>query len=130
MSGRRYDRILSSTALALILVAPLGARAQDSTAASKQNSKIAATFSERYSSDVQAGRFPYRLVRDSNIGLPQAAPDPARVLASTAEAAGKALYEFSPQKPFSLCWTFQKRSRACASRICGVPCQKVLASIG
>jgi murein L,D-transpeptidase YcbB/YkuD len=247
MSGRRYDRILSSTALALILVAPLGARAQDSTAnASKQNSKIAATFSERYSSEqtpapaspatttpaasgqpastvnapvatdqparpsdplalldpddrpiaesirdllaakgekffvnknereavetfyqsrnlaplwldkgienaraaaviarlrnsdadgldpadyrtpafagpapdalaeaeltltqavltyarhVQAGRFPYRLVRDSNIGLPQAAPDPARVLASVAEAAdaGKALDEFSPQ---------------------------------
>ena len=46
MSGRRYDRILSSTALALILVAPLGAGAQD---ASKQNGKIAATFSERYS---------------------------------------------------------------------------------
>jgi murein L,D-transpeptidase YcbB/YkuD len=46
MSGRRYDCILSSTALALILVAPLGARAQD---ASKQNGKIAATFSERYS---------------------------------------------------------------------------------
>jgi len=46
MSGRRYDRILSSTALALILVAPLGARAQD---ASKQNGKIAATFSDRYS---------------------------------------------------------------------------------
>jgi L,D-transpeptidase YcbB len=46
MSGRRYDCILSSTALALILVAPLGARAQD---ASRQNGKIAATFSERYS---------------------------------------------------------------------------------
>jgi len=43
MSGRRYDCILSSTALALILVAPLGAGAQD---ASKQNGKIAATFSD------------------------------------------------------------------------------------
>jgi len=41
MSGRRYDRILSSTALALILVAPLGAGAQD---ASKQNGNAA--FSE------------------------------------------------------------------------------------
>ena len=52
-----------------------------------------------YARHVQAGRFPYRLVRDSNIGLPQAAPDPAQVLASVAEAAdaGKALDEFSPQ---------------------------------
>ena len=46
MCGRRYDWILSSTALALILVAPLGAGAQD---AGKQNGKIAATFSEHYS---------------------------------------------------------------------------------
>ena len=45
MCGRRYDWILSSTALALILVAPLGAGAQD---ASRQD-KIAATFSEHYS---------------------------------------------------------------------------------
>jgi L,D-transpeptidase YcbB len=251
MSGRRYDRILSSTALALILVAPLGAGAQDASMnASKQNGKTAAAFSERYSPEqtpapaspatttpaasgqpasavnapvatdqpappsdplasldpadrpiaekirdllaakgekffvnknereavetfyrsrnllplwldngvenarakaviarlkhadadglnpndyatpdfaganfklapdglaeaelaltksvltyarhVQAGRVPYRLVRDNNIGLPQAAPDPAQVLAAVAEAAdaGKALDEFAPQ---------------------------------
>jgi murein L,D-transpeptidase YcbB/YkuD len=43
MSGRRrYDRILSSTALALILIAPLGAGAQDASRnASKQNGEIA-----------------------------------------------------------------------------------------
>jgi L,D-transpeptidase YcbB len=52
-----------------------------------------------YARHVQAGRFPYRLVRDDNIGLPQAAPDPAQVLARVAEAAdaGQALDEFSPQ---------------------------------
>jgi L,D-transpeptidase YcbB len=52
-----------------------------------------------YARHVQAGRFPYRLVREDNIGLPQAAPDPAHVLASVAKAAdaGKALDEFSPQ---------------------------------
>jgi L,D-transpeptidase YcbB len=247
MSGRCYDRILSSTALALILVAPLGVGAQDAgTNASKQNGEIATTFSERYSPEqtpapaspavatpapsgqpasavkapvatdrpappsdpltsldpadrpiaekirdllaaesekffvnknereavetfyrsrnvlplwlekgvenargkaviarlknadadgldpvayktptfaglapdalaeaeltltqsvltyarhVQAGRAPYRMVREDNIGLPQAAPDPAQVLAKVAGAAdaGKALDEFSPQ---------------------------------
>jgi len=52
-----------------------------------------------YARHVQAGRFPYRLVRQDNIGLPQAAPDPAHVLASVMEAgdAGKALDQFSPQ---------------------------------
>ena len=51
-----------------------------------------------YARHVQAGLFLYRLVRDSNIGLPQAAPDPAHVLASVTEAgdAGKALDQFSP----------------------------------
>jgi L,D-transpeptidase YcbB len=48
---------------------------------------------------VQAGRFPYRLVREDNIGLPQAPPDPAQVLARVTEAAdaGQALAELSPQ---------------------------------
>jgi hypothetical protein len=41
MSSPRYERILASTALALILAAPLGAFAQDSI-------NPAATFSERY----------------------------------------------------------------------------------
>jgi murein L,D-transpeptidase YcbB/YkuD len=52
-----------------------------------------------YARHAQAGRFPYRMVREDNIGLPQAAPDPAQVLAVVAEAAdaGKALDEFSPQ---------------------------------
>ncbi|HEY7242959.1 MAG TPA: L,D-transpeptidase family protein [Xanthobacteraceae bacterium] len=52
-----------------------------------------------YARHVQAGRFPYRLVREDNIGLPQAAPDPAQALDKIAEAAdaGKALDEFSPQ---------------------------------
>src|SRR6516164_11712196 len=52
-----------------------------------------------YARHVQGGRFPYRLVRQDNIGLPQAAPDPAHVLASVMEAgdAGKALDQFSPQ---------------------------------
>jgi murein L,D-transpeptidase YcbB/YkuD len=52
-----------------------------------------------YTRHVQAGRFPYRMVRKDNIGLPQAAPDPAQVLAKLAEAedVGKTLDEFSPQ---------------------------------
>jgi L,D-transpeptidase YcbB len=52
-----------------------------------------------YARHVQAGRFPYRLVRDNNIGLPQAPPDPAQVLASVAAAAdaGQALDELGPQ---------------------------------
>ena len=52
-----------------------------------------------YARHAQAGRFPYRLVREDNIGLPQAPPNPAQVLASVAEAgdAGKALDQFSPQ---------------------------------
>jgi murein L,D-transpeptidase YcbB/YkuD len=52
-----------------------------------------------YARHVQAGRFPYRLVREDNIGLPQAAPDPAQVMAQVAETAdpAKALDEFSPQ---------------------------------
>ncbi len=52
-----------------------------------------------YARHVQAGRFSYRLVREDNIGLPQAPPDPAQVLARVAEAAdaGNALDEFSPQ---------------------------------
>jgi hypothetical protein len=41
MNVLRYDRILVSTALALMLAAPLGAFAQDSK-------KLAATFDERY----------------------------------------------------------------------------------
>ena len=52
-----------------------------------------------YARHVQAGRFPYRLVREDNIGLPQAAPDPAQVMARVAEASdpATALDEFSPQ---------------------------------
>ncbi|TMJ33380.1 MAG: murein L,D-transpeptidase [Alphaproteobacteria bacterium] len=51
-----------------------------------------------YARHVQAGRVPHRLVRVDNIGLPQRAPDPAKVLAAVADApdAGKALDEFSP----------------------------------
>jgi hypothetical protein len=41
MSGPRHDRILASTALALMLAAPIGAFAHDSN-------KLAATFNERY----------------------------------------------------------------------------------
>ena len=46
-----------------------------------------------YARHVQAGRVPHRLVSEDNIGLPQRAPDPAKVLAGVAEAAdaGKAL---------------------------------------
>jgi len=64
-----------------------------------------------YARHVQAGRFPYRLVREDNIGLPQASPDPAQVLARVAEAAdaGKALDEFSPQNE-----PYQKLKRALA----------------
>ena len=40
-----------------------------------------------YARHVQAGRVPYRLVRQDNIGLPQKAPEAAQVLASIAEAA-------------------------------------------
>ena len=56
MSGRRrYDRILSSTALALILVAPLSAGAQDANRnASKQNGEIAVASSEGYSSEAES----------------------------------------------------------------------------
>jgi murein L,D-transpeptidase YcbB/YkuD len=51
-----------------------------------------------YARDVQAGRAPHRMVRDSNIGLPQKAPDPAEVLQAVADAAdaGTALDQFSP----------------------------------
>jgi L,D-transpeptidase YcbB len=52
-----------------------------------------------YARHVQAGRVPYRLVRQDNIGLPQKAPEAAQVLESIAEAAdaGSALDQFSPQ---------------------------------
>ena len=51
-----------------------------------------------YARHVQAGRFPYTRV-SKNIELPQAAPEPADVLSSVAEAAnaGKALDAYSPQ---------------------------------
>jgi murein L,D-transpeptidase YcbB/YkuD len=51
-----------------------------------------------YARHVQAGRFPYSRV-SRNIELPQAAPEPAHILSSIAEAAdaGKALDAFSPQ---------------------------------
>ena len=51
-----------------------------------------------YARHVQAGRFPYTRV-SRNIELPQAAPEPADVLSSIADAAdaGKALDLFSPQ---------------------------------
>ena len=51
-----------------------------------------------YARHVQAGRFPYTRV-SKNIELPQAAPEPADVLSSVAEAAnaGKALDVYSPQ---------------------------------
>jgi murein L,D-transpeptidase YcbB/YkuD len=56
-----------------------------------------------YARHVQAGRFPYTRV-SRNIELPQAAPEPADVLSSVADAAdvGKALDLFSPQnEPYS-----------------------------
>ena len=51
-----------------------------------------------YARHVQAGRFPYTRV-SKNIELPQAAPEPADVLSSVADAAdaGKALDVYSPQ---------------------------------
>ena len=51
-----------------------------------------------YARHLQAGRFPYARV-SRNIELPQAAPEPANVLSSIAEAAdaGKALALFSPR---------------------------------
>ena len=51
-----------------------------------------------YARHVQAGRFPYTRV-SKNIELPQAAPEPADVLSSVADAAnaGKALDAYSPQ---------------------------------
>jgi murein L,D-transpeptidase YcbB/YkuD len=51
-----------------------------------------------YARHMQAGRFPYSRV-SRNIELPQAAPEPAHILSSIADAAdaGKALDAFSPQ---------------------------------
>src|SRR5262249_17205729 len=51
-----------------------------------------------YARHLQAGRFPYSRV-SRNIELPQAAPEPADVLRTVAEAAdaGKALEAYSPQ---------------------------------
>ena len=51
-----------------------------------------------YARHVQAGRFPYTRV-SRNIELPQAAPEPADILRSMADAAdaGKALDRYSPQ---------------------------------
>jgi hypothetical protein len=51
MSGPRYDRILASTALALILAAPLGAFAQDTNDPS-------ATFNERYPAEQTSTQTP------------------------------------------------------------------------
>jgi hypothetical protein len=51
MSGARYDRILASTALALMLAAPLGAFAQDSN-------EPAATFTERYPAEQTSAQPP------------------------------------------------------------------------
>ncbi len=52
-----------------------------------------------YARHLQAGRFPYTRV-SRNIELPQAAPEPADILNSVADAAdaGKALDAFSPQQ--------------------------------
>jgi murein L,D-transpeptidase YcbB/YkuD len=52
-----------------------------------------------YARHLQAGRFPYSRV-SRNIELPQAAPEPADILSSVADAAdaGKALDAFSPQQ--------------------------------
>jgi murein L,D-transpeptidase YcbB/YkuD len=51
-----------------------------------------------YARHVQAGRFPHRQVREHDIGLPQRAPNPAKVLEAVVEAAdaGEALGQFSP----------------------------------
>ena len=51
MSGPRHDRILASTALALMLAAPLGAFAQDSN-------KPAATFTERFPAEQTSTQTP------------------------------------------------------------------------
>jgi hypothetical protein len=51
MSGPHYDRILASTALALILAAPLGAFAQDSN-------NLAATFTERFPAEQTSTQTP------------------------------------------------------------------------
>src|SRR6516162_8959756 len=56
MSGRRYDRILSGTALALILAAPLAAGAQ--VPEPPANGKVAAAFSERYPAEQNAAQSP------------------------------------------------------------------------
>jgi murein L,D-transpeptidase YcbB/YkuD len=51
-----------------------------------------------YARHLQAGRFPYNRVSQNNIQLPQAAPEPAAILAAVVDAAdaGKALDQFSP----------------------------------
>ena len=56
MSGRRYDRILSGTALALILAAPLAAGAQ--VADTPTNGKVAAAFTERYPAEQNPAQSP------------------------------------------------------------------------
>jgi murein L,D-transpeptidase YcbB/YkuD len=78
MRGLRHDRILASTALALIFAAPLGAFAQDSN---KQDSnKLAAAFTERYPAEQTSTQTPPATATPAN-ALPASsagtAPDPA-----------------------------------------------------
>jgi murein L,D-transpeptidase YcbB/YkuD len=71
MSGHRHERILSSTALALILAAPLAAIAHDSN---KQNpSKLAAAFAERFPAELTSTQSPPVAATRAN-ELPAAAP--------------------------------------------------------
>src|SRR5712691_1594402 len=78
MRGLRHDRILASTALALIFAAPLGAFAQDSN---KQDSnKLAAAFTERYPAEQTSTQTPPATATPAN-ALPASsagtAPDPS-----------------------------------------------------
>jgi murein L,D-transpeptidase YcbB/YkuD len=74
MSGHRHDRMLSSTVLALILAAPLGAFAQDSLW--QGSNKLAAAFTDRYPAEQASTQSPPAAAVPAN-ELPASSASPA-----------------------------------------------------
>jgi murein L,D-transpeptidase YcbB/YkuD len=79
MSGHRH-RILSSTALALLLAGPLAAFAQDSN--KQESNKLAAAFAERYPAEQNSTQSPPVAATPAN-GLPASSANPATTTEET-----------------------------------------------
>ena len=78
MSGPRYDRILASTALALILAAPLGASVAAQETGKLANAPTAAAPTAPLPADTTPAAAPTAAPRDStkDVVTPAAPPDP------------------------------------------------------